>query len=70
MVTVTEFHRHCLTLLDDLGTDGIVITRQGRPVARLLPMPQPAADLIGAMRGRIRIRDEILSTGVAWNAGS
>ena len=34
----TEFRRQCLTLLEDLPEEGIVITKHGRPVARVAPM--------------------------------
>jgi antitoxin (DNA-binding transcriptional repressor) of toxin-antitoxin stability system len=46
-----------------------VITKHGNPVARLLPVERASAELIGSLRGKIRVRGEIQSTGMEWNAG-
>ena len=37
-VGITEFRRQCLALLEDLPEEGIVITKHGRPIARVVPM--------------------------------
>jgi prevent-host-death family protein len=37
-IGITEFRRQCLTLLEDLPEEGIVITKRGRPIARVVPM--------------------------------
>ena len=37
-LNVTEVRRQILSLLDDLPEEGIVITRHGEPLARLVPM--------------------------------
>ena len=37
-LSITEFRRQCLALLEDLPEEGIVITKHGRPVARVVPM--------------------------------
>jgi prevent-host-death family protein len=37
-LSVTEFRRQCLALLEDLPEEGIVITKRGRPVARVSPV--------------------------------
>jgi hypothetical protein len=36
--SITEFRRQCLCLLGDLPEEGIVITRHGRPIARVAPV--------------------------------
>jgi len=68
-VAAAKFKAQCLSILDHLEPEGIVITKHGKPVARLLPAERASADLIGALRGRIRIKGDIESTGVKWNAG-
>jgi antitoxin (DNA-binding transcriptional repressor) of toxin-antitoxin stability system len=35
---ITKFRRRYLALLEDLPEEGIVITKHGRPVARVAPM--------------------------------
>ena len=68
-VAAAKFKEQCLSILDHLDPDGIVITKHGRPVARLLPAERASANLIGALRGRIRVNGDIQSTGVKWEAG-
>jgi prevent-host-death family protein len=66
-----EFKAKCLRILDELGPDGIVITKRGRPVAKVLPaIAVDNQKLIGSMKGKIQIRGDIFSTGVQWNAES
>jgi prevent-host-death family protein len=36
-LSITEFRRQCLSLLEDLPEEGIVITKRGQPVARVAP---------------------------------
>jgi len=37
-LSVTEFRRQCLSLLEALPEEGIVITKRGQPVARVEPV--------------------------------
>lgn len=37
-LSVTEFRRECLTLLEDLPEEGIVVTKRGKPLARVMPV--------------------------------
>lgn len=67
-VGAAKFKTHCLALLDRLEPEGLVSTKHGRPVARVLPYPPPPETLIGALRDKIVVRDDILSTGIAWQA--
>ena len=68
VISATRFKEQCLTLLDNLGNDGLIITRRGRPVARLLPLEPHDAELIGSLRDKIVVRGDILSTRVDWAA--
>ena len=68
-VAAAKFKEQCLSMLDHLDPDGIVITKHGKPVARLLPIERASADLIGALRDWIRVKGNILSTGVKWETG-
>ena len=67
-IAAAEFKAKCLALLDDVDPDGIIITKRGKPVARLVPIGVPdRTHLIGSMRGQIIIddNDDLFSTG-AW----
>ena len=67
-VAAAKFKEQCLAILDQLGPEGIVITKHGRPVARLLPAERASADLIGCLRDKLRVRGDVLSTGLNWDA--
>ena len=67
-IGAAKFKEQCLALFDKLAPDGLIITKHGKPVARVIPYPQQPADLIGSLLGKIEIDGDILSTGVAWDA--
>jgi antitoxin (DNA-binding transcriptional repressor) of toxin-antitoxin stability system len=55
-------------LLDEVDHEGIVITKRGKPVARLIPFATDSAGLIGSLSGKLKIKGDILSTGIDWDA--
>ena len=62
--SASKFWEQCLSLLDDLRAKGIVITKRGKPVAKVIPIGCGCAALIGSMKGRLKIKGNIMSTGV------
>jgi prevent-host-death family protein len=70
-ITATEFKAKCLKILDELTPSGLIVTKKGRPVAKVTPIPSANNEqLIGSMKHLIQIKGDILSTGVRWNAQS
>ena len=69
-INASKFKEQCLALLDNLDPEGILITKHGKPVARLIPASSDCADLIGSMKSKIRVHGGILSTGLNWDAES
>ena len=67
-IGAAKFKEQCLAILDEIDQEGIVITKRGRPVAKLIPIEAESSELIGSLREQIEIHGEILSTGVAWDA--
>jgi prevent-host-death family protein len=67
-IAAAKFKEQCLALLDEVGPDGIVITKRGKPVAKLIPFASDSASLIGSLKGKLEIKGEILSTGLSWDA--
>jgi prevent-host-death family protein len=65
-----EFKAKCLKLLDQVAEkrETLVITKHGKPVAQLAPMP--AQDqLFGSMRGSVLWEGDIISPiDVEWEA--
>jgi len=67
-VPAAKFKETCLALLDQVDPEGIVITKRGKPVAKLIPFATDSSDLIGALTGKVRIKGDIMSTGASWHA--
>ena len=67
-IDAAEFKDQCLSILNQLDDEGIVITKGGKPVARLIPIRDESGDLIGALEGKLRIKGDIISIGVRWRA--
>lgn len=68
-IGAARFKEQCLAIIDRLDPAGVIITKHGKPVARVLPVERASAELIGSLKGRIRVKGDILSTGVKWSAG-
>ena len=62
-IKASEFKAKCLRLMDEVAETGkeIVITKNGRPVSRLLPFRTTPKSFFGLDRGRIQILDDIVS---------
>jgi prevent-host-death family protein len=67
-IAAAKFKERCLSILDRVGPDGIVITKRGKPVAKLIPIGTESASLIGALKGKLKIKGNILSSEVRWDA--
>ena len=65
-----KFKEQCLSVLDRVDPDGVVITKHGKPVAKLIPISTDGMALIGALKGKLHIRSDILSTNLDWDAQS
>ena len=69
-ISASKFKEQCLALFDHLDSDGLIVTKHGKPVARVLPVRTDCKDLIGSLAGKIRIKGDIESTGIQWDAES
>jgi prevent-host-death family protein len=69
-ISASQFKEQCLSLLDHLDADGLVITKHGKPVAKLIPASTDCKDLIGSLKGKIKVHGDTLSTGLEWDAQS
>jgi len=70
-ISAAEFKAKCLDLMDTVATTGasIVVTKRGRPVARLCPVRVRSGSALGFMKGRIRIVGDIVSPiDETWDA--
>ena len=69
-IGAAKFKEQCLSLLDQLDSEGLVITKHGKPVARVVPYDQEFAHLIGSLRDKVEIHGDIMGTGIRWNASA
>lgn len=67
-IGAAKFKEQCLALLDRLEPEGLIVTKHGKPVACVIPYDRQCADLIGSLRSKIKIRGDILTTGLRWDA--
>ena len=69
-ISASQFKEQCLSLLDRLDSDGLVITKHGKPVARVIPFQSDCEDLIGSLKGKVRTKGDTFSAGLKWDAQS
>jgi prevent-host-death family protein len=66
-----EFKAKCLKLLDKVAEDRqpLVVTKHGKPVAKVIPMPLKPGNIVGSMKGSVTILGDIISPlDVEWDA--
>jgi prevent-host-death family protein len=72
-IAAGEFKARCLALMEDVRStrEPIVITKRGKPVAKLVPAESKKDDWIGRLNGKMRIVGDIESPVVPledWEA--
>jgi prevent-host-death family protein len=62
-IAAAKFKTHCLTLMEDVRStrEPLIITKRGKPVAKLVPADGPKREFIGSLKGIIRIVGDIES---------
>lgn len=63
-----EFKARCLQLMDEVGPEGILITKRGKPVAKLVPAEESSGmgRFFGIYPDLLADPDDDLSTAHAW----
>lgn len=72
-MAISKFKAQCLKLVENLDDEGIVLLKHNKPVAKVVPIKLSREErnkLYGSMKGKIKIRGDIMSTGIKWNAES
>jgi len=70
-VPAGKFKAQCLELMDEVRDRHceIVITKHGKPVAKLVPIDRKRPDIFGCMKGTVTILGDIVgSMGEIWDA--
>ncbi len=68
-ISATSFKARCLALLDEVAESGseLIITKRGRPVARLGPV-DPDASLLGTVTQLVSDDELISPIEIVWDA--
>ncbi|MFN7814220.1 MAG: type II toxin-antitoxin system Phd/YefM family antitoxin [Planctomycetia bacterium] len=74
-VILSTFKAHCIALLREAQrtSEPIIVTRRGRPLARIEPVREPVPSRrFGRQRGRMRIKGDIVHADFSadWEVGS
>lgn len=67
-ISAAEFKAKCLALFDEVESrrSSFVITKRGRPVARVVPLPKASAS---SLRGTLLHEEDLLApTDAVWDA--
>jgi prevent-host-death family protein len=58
-----EFKVHCLKVMDEVQAkrQAVLITKRGKPVAKLVPVEQKKDDIFGFFKGKIKINGDVVS---------
>ncbi len=59
---VAKFKEQCLWVLGHLDAEGLVVTKHGRPLARVFPYREAPGDIIGILKNKVRVNGDILTT--------
>jgi prevent-host-death family protein len=69
-VAAGEFKARCLQLMEQVRAtrQPIVITKRGKPVAKLVPLEEDVPTLFGRLQGHSTARDDLIEpTGEVWD---
>lgn len=65
-IGAAKFKEQCLALLNQLDSEGLVVTKYGKPIGRVIPYDHQCADLIGSLRHKVKVQGNIFATGLGW----
>ena len=72
-IPAAVFKAECLKLMDEVARTGraIVITKHGRPVAQLVPVPAAPRTSFGYMRDTVSVNGDVVGpSGESWSVDS
>jgi prevent-host-death family protein len=72
-ISAGEFKARCLNLMEDVRKtrEPVLITKRGKPVAKLVPPDKTGTDLIGRLEGVIKIVADVespIESPDAWDS--
>ncbi|HEY6066129.1 MAG TPA: type II toxin-antitoxin system Phd/YefM family antitoxin [Thermoanaerobaculia bacterium] len=72
-IPAAKFKAGCLKIMDEVKTsrEAVLITKKGKPVARLVPVEEAPRDVFGCLAGDLEITGDVTAPVVpasAWRA--
>jgi prevent-host-death family protein len=70
-IKASEFKAKCLAIMDEVARSGktVVITKNGKPIAELIPHRSKMRNARGILKGELIIKGDIISPlDVEWEA--
>jgi prevent-host-death family protein len=63
-----EFKAKCLQVMDQVRSTRtpVVITKRGKPIAKLVPAEESRSTAFDSLKGKIEILGDIISPAVPW----
>ena len=58
-----KFKVHCLAVMDEVQSkrEAVIITKRGKPVAKLVPVSQEKDEIYGFLKGKGKILGDVVS---------
>jgi prevent-host-death family protein len=62
-VPAGKFKVHCLAIMDEVAAkhEAVVITKRGKPVAKLVPVEKQKDDIFGFFKGKGKVTGDVVS---------
>ena len=62
-IAAGKFKVHCLSIMDEVQAkrQAVVITKRGKPVAKLVPVEQEKDDIFGFLKGKGKVTGDVVS---------
>jgi len=72
-ITASKFRARCLKIMDEMSLtrESILITKKGKPIAKLVPPDAGPLDIFGCMKSEVEIVGNIVAPAVPledWGA--
>jgi len=62
-IAAGQFKAHCLAIMDEVQAkrQAVVVTKRGKPVAKLVPVEKEKDDIFGFLKGKGKITGDVVS---------
>jgi prevent-host-death family protein len=66
-IAAGSFKVHCLAIMDEVQSkrQAVLITKRGKPVAKLVPVEQEKDDIFGFLKGKVKVVGDVVSPALA-----